>query len=391
MAGVKAPLRPRRSVIQKLIGAVRNPNAIECISVYAVEIPFKALGSRWVGRAKPAHLDSTVVIVDTRAGLTGAGESCPIGAIYLPAFAAGLRAAIAQMAPALLGQDATQINHINRVMDEALFGHAYAKAAIDIACWDLLGKHCAQPVSQLLGGRFQSRIPVYVSIPLREPDEMLATLKQKQAEGFTRFQIKIGADPLDDAERVRTVVAGGRPGDLFMADANRGWSQADALRAIEAINGLDCYVEQPCATYRECLPVRQRCTRPFILDEVIDSPLELARAIADDALDALVIKVTHAGGLTPARIERDLCQAHGIKMRLEDTAGTEITRAAQAQLAAATPPELQLGSYAFVNERPPIAEGAPELINGMLQLNHEPGLGIQPKPEVLGIPLAVYA
>jgi len=369
---------------------MNNPNAITSISVYALEIPFHALGSRWIGRQKPEHLDSTIVIIETASGLTGIGESCPIGAIYLPAFAAGLRAALAEMAPALLGQDATQINQVYRAMDAALFGHGYAKAAIDIACWDLLGKHCAQPVSSLLGGRHQSRIPAYASIPLRAVDEMVATLKQKQGDGYTRFQIKIGDDPLVDCERVKAVVEAGRPGDLFMADANRGWSKADALRALETINGIDCYLEQPCATYQECLTVRARCTRPFILDEVIDGPAELARALAEDALDALVIKVTHAGGLTPAKIERDMCLTRGVQMRIEDTAGTEVTRAAQAQLAAATPLAMQLGSYTFINDRPPVADGAPEIRDGMLHLNHEPGLGLVPKMDVLGEPLAVY-
>lgn len=370
---------------------MHNPNAIKSITVYAVEIPYQALGSRWVGREKPGQLNSTIVIVETAAGLTGIGESCPIGAIYLPAFASGLRAALTEMAPALLGQDATQINQIYRRMDEALFGHAYAKAAIDIACWDLLGKHCAQPVSALLGGRHQSKIPAYASIPLGGVDEMVATLRKRQQEGYSRFQIKIGDDPVVDCARVRAVVDAGRPDDLFMADANRGWSQADALRAVETINGIDCYLEQPCATYQECLTVRARCTRPFILDEVIDSPFELARAIAADALDALVIKVTHAGGLTPARIERDICLAQGIKMRLEDTAGTEVTRAAQAQLAAATPLAMQLGSYTFINDRPAVADGAPEVRDGMLHLNREPGLGLTPKLDVLGDPVAVYS
>jgi L-alanine-DL-glutamate epimerase-like enolase superfamily enzyme len=370
---------------------VQNPNAIKKISVYPVEIPFHALGSKWVRRKKPGHLDSTIVIIETAAGLSGIGESCPIGAIYLPAFAAGLRAAIEEMAPALLGQDATQINQVYRVMDESLFGHAYAKAAIDIACWDLLGKHCAQPVSSLLGGRHQSRIPAYASIPLRTVEEMVATLIEKQDEGYTRFQIKIGDDPIVDCKRVKAVVDAGRPGDLFMADANCGWSQADALRVVETINGIDCYLEQPCVTYRECLTVRERCSRPFILDEVIDSPAGLARALAEDALDALVVKVTHAGGLTPAKIERDMCMAQGIKMRLEDTAGTEITRAAQAQLAAATPIEMQLGSYTFINDRPAVADGAPEIRHGMLHLNNEPGLGLVPNMDVLGEPLAVYA
>jgi len=370
---------------------MQNHNAIRSISVYPVEIPFQALGSKWVGRKKPEYLDSTIVVIETATGLTGVGESCPIGAVYLPAFAAGLRAALEEMAPALLGQDATQINQVYRAMDEALFGHAYAKAAIDIACWDLLGKHCAQPVSQLLGGRYQSRIPAYASIPLGEVEEMVATLINKQDEGYTRFQIKVGDDPMVDCKRVKALVELARAGDVFMADANRGWSKADALRAVSGLNDIDCYLEQPCATYKECLSVRQRCSRPFILDEVIDSPAELARAIAEDALDALVIKVTHAGGLTPAKIERDMCLAQGIKMRLEDTAGTEVTRAAQAQLAAATPLEMQLGSYTFINDRPALAAGAPEIKNGMLHLNHEPGLGVTLDMDVLGEPLAVYS
>ncbi len=367
-----------------------NPNAIKQITVYRVELPFKALGSRWVGRETPEFLDSTIVLLETASGLTGVGETCPIGSIYLPAFAGGVRAALEEMAPVLIGEDATQINRVYRVMDAALFGHGYAKAAIDIACWDLLGQHCAQPVSALLGGRFQSRVPAYASIPLREVKEMVKTLKARQAEGFSYFQIKIGDDPETDCERVRAMLLTGRKQDVFMADANRGWSKQDALRAMREINALDTYLEQPCATYAECLSLRERCTRPLILDEVIDGPLDLARAIADDALDALVIKITHAGGITPALKMRNLCLGHGIKMRIEDTAGSEITRAAQAQLAAATPAPMLLGSYTFVNDHPPVADGAPEIRDGMLHLNHLPGLGVEPNLEVLGEPVAVY-
>ncbi len=370
---------------------MNNPNAIACISVYQVRLPFTGFGSRWAGRERPDYFDSTIVTLDTESGLVGVGESCPIGAVYLPAFAGGLRAALAELAPALLGEDATQINRIHRVMNDALYGHAYAKAAIDIACWDLLGQHCAQPVSALLGGRFQSRIPLYAVIPSGEAEAMVAALQQKQAEGYTRFQVKLGEDPLVDVQRLRAVVAAGRPGDLFMADANRGWTQADALRAIDAINELDCYVEQPCGTYAECRHLRQRCTRPVLLDEVIDDVDDLVRAIGDDALDALVIKLTHAGGLSRARALRDLCAAHGLRLRIEDTAGSEIARAAQAQLAAATPLRLQLGCYGFVNQRPPVADDAPEVRDGMLYLNDRPGLGVTPKLAALGIPLAVYA
>ena len=364
-----------------------NPNAIRRIAVHRVELPFAVPASRVHGLNQPEYLDSTIVVVETMSGLSGIGESCPVD---LPAFAAELRAAIAEMAPALLGQDATQINCVYRAMDEALFGHAQAKAAIDIACWDLLGKHCAQPVSALFGGRFQSSIPVYASIPLDRVGAMVKTLKRKQGEGYTRFQVEIGDDPETDCERVRSLVVTGRKGDLFMADANRRWSKQEALRALREINAIDCYLEQPCATYAECKTIRERCARPFILDEIIDGPRDLALALAEDALDALAIKLTHAGGLTPARVMRDICVANGLQLRIEDTAGAEITRAAQAQLAAATPPAMLLGSYPCVSDRPAIADDAPELRDGQLHLNHLPGLGVTPKPEVLGDPIAEY-
>ena len=360
------------------------------INVHQVFIPFNPLGSRWIGRKKPSHLDSTVVAIETDEGLTGHGESCPIAAIYLPAFAGGLRAALGEMAPALLGQDPTQVDVIYQAMDEALFGHGYAKAAVDIACWDLLGKATGLPVSHLIGGRFSDRIPAYASVWLDNPETMVQTLGEKRDQGYTRFQIKVGSSPDDDVARIRALLGTDMHTDTFMVDANRGWSKGDALRVVKAVADADCYIEQPCATYAECLEVRRQCRHPMILDEVLDSPSDLARALDDDALDGMVIKVTHAGGLTPARILRDMCAAHGIKMRLEDTAGSEITRAAQAQLAAATPLECQLGSYGFLNDMPPVATGAPEIDGGSLVLNHSPGLGVEPDPSQLGEPVASY-
>jgi L-alanine-DL-glutamate epimerase-like enolase superfamily enzyme len=176
-----------------------------------------------------------VVAIHTDSEHIGYGESCPIGAVYLPAFSGGLVAALEQMAPTLLGQDPTQTDRIYKIMNEVLFGHGYAKAAIDIACWDLLGKQTGLSISVLLGGRMMDTVPAYASIPLADVDAMLATLSTKQAEGFSRFQIKIGGDPIEDADRVKSLVAAGNPEDIFMADANRGWTKADGIRAVNAL------------------------------------------------------------------------------------------------------------------------------------------------------------
>ncbi len=363
---------------------------IHSILVYLVKIPYRPLGSRWIGREAPPFLESTVVEVATDTGLSGFGESCPIGGFYLPAFAGGVRAGIGQIAPRLIGADPTAIARINHAMDQALYGHPHAKAPIDIACWDLLGQSGDLSVSEAMGGRLADSVPAYISIPLTDPEAMVAVWQQKMQEGFRHFQVKVGGDPVEDVARIHALASRDRDGCIFMADANRGWKKADALHVISSLDGIRCYIEQPCATYAESLTVRSKCRQPFILDEVIDGPQDLARAIGDDALDALVIKITHAGGLSQARVLRDLCVAHGIRMRIEDTAGSEITRAAQAQLAANTPEEWLLGSYHFQSGRPPTAQDAPVVRRGRLHLNDRPGLGITPDRGQLGEPVAVY-
>jgi len=88
------------------------------------------------GRLTYDSLDSTFVRVDTDAGISGWGESCPWGHTYLPAHGPGVRAGIETMAPFLIGEDPRALAHINRVMDPPLPGHPAAKPAIDIACWD---------------------------------------------------------------------------------------------------------------------------------------------------------------------------------------------------------------------------------------------------------------
>jgi L-alanine-DL-glutamate epimerase-like enolase superfamily enzyme len=85
--------------------------------------------------------------------VTGFGEICPLGSAYLPAYAAGARAGIAELAPCLIGLDPTELGVLNRRMDQLMRGHPYVKSAIDMACWDILGQVTEQPLVTLLGGR----------------------------------------------------------------------------------------------------------------------------------------------------------------------------------------------------------------------------------------------
>jgi len=363
---------------------------IRRISAYRVELPLREGSYRWSGGKAVTVFDSTVVQIDTDEGLAGHGEVCPLGPFYLPAYANGVRAGIAELGPHLLGENPLELLKLQRRMDAALKGHPYVKSAIDMACWDLLGKAAGLPVCTLLGGRHGENFVLYRAISQEAPEVMADRVAGYRAEGYRRFQLKVGGDPMEDIARIRAVSAKLQPGDRLIADANTGWLMHDAMRVIRAVRDIDVYIEQPCQSYEECLSVRRHTDHPFVLDEVIDSIDMLLRGRADAAMDVVNIKISKLGGLTRARQARDLCLSLGIAMTLEDSWGGDIVTAAIAHLAHSTPPEYlftatDFNSYVTVS----IAEGAPQRIHGRMAASTAPGLGVSPRGEVLGKPVLV--
>lgn len=362
------------------------------IKVYQVDLPLKEGRYNWSNGNFVEVFDSTVVEILTDEGLAGYAECCPLGSAYLPSYALGVRSGLAELSPHLIGQDPLNIGEINSVMDAALRGHPYAKAPIDIACWDLLGKATGQPVYTLLGGAAQEDIVLYRAISQEAPEIMAKKIEGYAAEGYTKFQLKVGGDANDDIERIHATREVLKPSDLLVADANTGWMRHEAARVVGAISSLDVYVEQPCLTYEECVSIRRRTTLPFVMDEVIDTPNTLVRGIAEDAMDVINLKISKVGGLTKAKLMRDLCVQHGIPMTIEDTWGGDITTAAIAHLARSTPSKFtfsatDFNSYGTVD----IATGAPSRVNGRMTASDRPGLGIMPIFEALGAPVAVYS
>ena len=358
------------------------------IKAYRVGLPLHEGSYKWSGGNSVDVFDSTIVAIATDAGITGYGEVCPLGPAYLPAYAAGARTGIAELAPNLLGQDPTALASINRRMDQLLRGHPYVKSAIDMACWDILGHATGLPVVTLLGGRVGEDVALYRAISQDTPEKMAAKVGTYRAEGYTKFQLKVGGDPDTDIERIRAAATKLRSGDVLIADANTGWTQHQAMRVADAVRGVDVYIEQPCMRYEECLAVRRHTDRPFVLDEVIDDIMMVLRGDQDQAMDVINLKISKVGGLTRARQIRDLCLSLGIAMTIEDSWGGDIITAAIAHLAHSTPPELlfsttDFNSYVTVST----ATGAPQRINGRMAASTAPGLGVQPRMDVLGSPI----
>jgi L-alanine-DL-glutamate epimerase-like enolase superfamily enzyme len=336
--------------------------------------------------------DATIVRVRTDTGLEGWGESTPFGANYIAAHGAGVRAGIAEVAPHLLGADPRRVDRINDLMDAALAGHAHAKTPLDVACWDLLGKAVGMPVCELLGGRTEVRMPVISSIHSGDPEDMRRRVADHRERGYTAHSVKIDDDPALNAARIEASLADRRPGEFFIVDANGGMTVETALRTLRLLPaGLDFTLEAPCATWRECVVLRRRTDVPIFWDELATDEASIVQLIADDAAEGIGLKISKTGGLTRGRRQRDICIAAGLALSVQETTGSDVAFAAIVHLGQTVPARFLrcvLESRDMVSVT--TAEGDFPVVDGRFVAPDAPGLGIEPRLDVLGVPVATY-
>jgi len=365
---------------------------IKEIHVYKRDLPVVG-GTFRMASTKVSSLDTTIVKIVTDSGLCGFGETCPVGPVYQPQHALGARAALQEIAPNLLGRNPLQIDRAGDFMDASLNGSRYAKAALDIALWDILGKAFNTRVCELLGGPCRECVPSYYSIEVLPPDEAVRTVVEKSAQGFKRIQLKVGGRPLEeDIETIRQV-SEAIPGDVsLVVDANRGWTRRDARLVSLECRALPLVLEQPCSTYEENLSVRRALYHPLFLDESAEDVRSVIRSIADDAADGFGLKVTRVGGISAMRTIRDLCRATRLPMTCDDSWGGDVIASACIHIAATTAPTLLEGVWVaapYIQEHYDPDNG-PEIRNGMLDVPKGPGLGVCPDPGILGDPVMSF-
>jgi L-alanine-DL-glutamate epimerase-like enolase superfamily enzyme len=339
------------------------------------------------GRAAQVQ-QSTLVRLATDAGAEGWGEVAPLSGTYLPNFVGGIRAALQELAPALIGADPTNLSLVHRIMDATLLGQQAAKSALDVACWDLLGQRSGLPVAVLLGGVLQADFPLYEAVPLGSPDSMAAFAEKRAAAGITAFQVKVGNRPREDAARVGGVVAATDGKALIVADANGGWTLQDGLIAARMMDDHDIFLEQPCRSLDDCALVGAACRLPLVLDEVIVTAADLVSGKSVAGAGSVNIKLGRVGGLSRAARMRDLAQDLGVSVTVEDMWGGDVTTAAVSHLAASTRPELMLSTCFFndwTNEH--VAVDPPRSKAGRGAAPTGPGLGITIDRTTLGPPL----
>jgi L-alanine-DL-glutamate epimerase-like enolase superfamily enzyme len=367
---------------------------IRRLTVHGQWQPFTSGTYRCSGGRSAEGFDSTIVRVDTDDGVSGWGEVAPLGAFYDPAFAAGARAGIAEVAGVLLGHDPRRHRERQRLLDRHLAGHPYAKSPLDMACHDVAARAAGITLGDALGGALAERVALYRSIAQDAPEVMATHATRLVAEGYRRIQVKVGLDPDDDVERLHRVREVLPPGTVVYCDANASWTSGDAIRFLWATRDLDYVLEQPCADHESNRRVRAVCDRPMVLDESIADVDALLRAHRDGIVDGITIKIARVGGITRAVALRDLAVDLGLRVTVEDTGGAEIDTAAIVHLALGVPPDLATHTVDFhhwvtvSNARTDIvcADGAMSAPTGV-------GLGVDVDDELLatfGPPVAIF-
>lgn len=367
------------------------------IEIYRHDLAVTGGTYRLSGGREYTAYDATFARIITHDGQEGWGESTPFGGTYIAAHAGGTRAAIAQLAPALLGQDPRLHDRRADVMAETLKGHRDARCALDVACWDLTARAAGLPLCDLLGGRIGGPIPLISSIGSDTPERMRTKVADHRSRGFSGHSLKIGASEIDggpalDAERIRACLADRQPGEWFLADANNGMSAEQALRLLALLpQDTDIVLEAPCPSWAETANLRDRCRMPILLDELIQSEADLIDAIQRRLCDGVGLKVSKQGGITAMLRQRTIAASAGLVMSIQDTVGSEISAATIFHLAASTPRHLlrcALDPRAMVDTR--IADLNAPVRDGGVEPPDEPGLGVTPDLDKLGAPCAVY-
>lgn len=277
-----------------------------------------------------------VILIDTDAGITGIGEvaSCFArrGRIY--------EAEIQQLlAPVLVGEDPHRIAHLAARMNEALEGSEPAKAGLEMALFDIVGKDLGTPVYNLIGGMVRDRVRLSYSIPYGSPDEMAALGAEKAKAGFNTVKVKVGQDRKTDIEAVRRIREAVGPDTVVRVDANMRWRTiAEAIQVIDAIAPYDIeLVEQPLPPreYDGLAELRRRVSIPIMADESVWTPRDAIEVVRRNAVDIVNVYLCESGGFIAAARNFAICEAAGIPCMIGSMPEMGIATAAQIHLGVA--------------------------------------------------------
>lgn len=275
---------------------------IKSIELFAIHLPLR--DPFIVSYDTYYYMTSIIVKIETDEGIAGYGESVPDEHVTGESFEGTYHVLKEKIAPALIGQDPMKIEKLHDIMDSAIYGAPAAKAAIDIACFDIIGKKWGQPAYQLIGGRFHEKFPITHVLSIGDPEQMAEEASVMMKKGYESFKMKVGTDVKSDVERIKAVreKVGDHP--AIRVDVNQGWkNSATALVAIRALKDLDIdWIEQPVVAddIDAMVEIKSKTDIPLMIDEGLKGSREMREIIGKQAAHKVNIKLMKCGGIYPA-------------------------------------------------------------------------------------------
>jgi muconate/chloromuconate cycloisomerase len=281
------------------------------------------------------------VRMETAEGQVGWGEAaCLGGPTWSEESAESVAVTIERyIAPWLVGHDATQIEAIRQEMARRVQGNPFARAAVEMALWDLNGRALGVPVHRLLGGRVRDRVPLSWSLAVTRLEDEVAEATELTARGHRIFKLKTGAHSLaHDLERVARIRDGVGSGVSLRVDANQGWDRPTALRAVRALEPFDLgFVEQPLPRWdlEGMAHLGRSSAVPIMADESCFSPQDAMTIARLGGVSILGLKLTKSGGLLGSMTIARIAEAAGLGCYVGCMIETSLGTAAYLQVALA--------------------------------------------------------
>ncbi|MGM8365979.1 mandelate racemase/muconate lactonizing enzyme family protein [Virgibacillus sp. W0181] len=275
---------------------------IKEVEIYSIELPLEE--PFVISYSTNYSMASVIVKVTTDTGLVGYGEGLADEHVTGEIAEGTYHVIKTKLAPAVIGENPFHMERIHDLMDKAIYGAPTAKAAIDIACYDLAGKALGVPVYDLLGGRYHEEFPITHVLSINTPEKTADEAANRVEQGYRSFKMKVGTDISEDVKRIKAVRERVGEDIAIRVDVNQGWqTSANTLQALEGLKGITIdWFEQPVLAddIDAMVEVKSKSAFPLMMDEGMRGVREMREIIAKRAADKVNIKLMKCGGIYPA-------------------------------------------------------------------------------------------
>ena len=356
---------------------------ITAIHLYAIHLPLHE--PFVISYHTYNFMPSIIVKIETDEGITGYGEAVADEHVTGETWEGTYQTIKNILAPAVLGHNPLEIERLHDLMNKTIYTAPTAKAAIDIACFDILGKKIQQPVFQLLGGRYHDEFPITHVLSIADPEVMANEASAHVAMGYQSFKMKVGTNAKQDVKRIQAVRARLGEDIAIRVDVNQGWkNSATTLVALNQLQNCNLdWIEQPVMAddIDGMVEIKSKSLIPLMIDEGLKGTREMLEIIQKRAADKVNIKLMKCGGIYPALKLAHQAELAGLDCQIGSMVESSIGSAAGYHVAFSkkniTTVELT-GPLKFTKDIGNLAFDVP-----YIRLSDNPGLGVDINEETL--------